>query len=156
MRISLRLRYRACNRAGEANLHSRRIESAAQRRYRSAVRNSAPMGAPARRRGVWLTLLVASALGGCRTGVSGRTGGGAVARLPAGGRVQSNILRGDYAGSATCEGCHAKIYAAWQGSPMHRMTRLPVGDAIRAPFAGETFHFKDDSATLEQKDGVRF
>ena len=99
------------------------------------------------------------ATGGCRTGVSGRVSRGpapSVEAPPAGPRVASNILRGDYAGSARCEGCHAKIYAAWQGSPMHRMTRLPVGDAIQAPFAGETFHFKDDTATLEQKDGVRF
>jgi hypothetical protein len=102
-----------------------------------------------------LTLLVAGLLGACRTGGSGPVTGGPVG-VPAGTRVESNILRADYAGSAACEGCHAKIYAAWQGSPMHQMTRLPTGEAIRAPFAGETFRFKDDVATLEQKDGARF
>jgi predicted CXXCH cytochrome family protein len=39
---------------------------------------------------------------------------------------------------------------------MHEMTRLPGDAVIRAPFAGETFRFKDDAAVLEQKDGVRF
>jgi len=108
-----------------------------------------------------LTLFVATAAGAgaCRTGASGGARPGPVpspAAAPAVARVASNVLRGDYAGSARCEGCHAKIYAAWQGSPMHRMTRLPVGDAIAAPFAGETFRFKDDGATLQQQDGVRF
>ena len=37
---------------------------------------------------------------------------------------------------------------------MHEMTRLPGDAVIRAPFAGETFRFKDDAAVLEQKDGV--
>ena len=38
-----------------------------------------------------------------------------------------------------CARCHAEIHAAWRGSPMHRMTRLPGGAEIRAPFDGATF-----------------
>ncbi len=71
-------------------------------------------------------------------------------------RVRSNILRADYAGSARCAGCHAEITTAWRDAPMHLMTRLPEGARIRAPFDGATFHFKDDTARLTEKDGVRF
>jgi predicted CXXCH cytochrome family protein len=71
-------------------------------------------------------------------------------------RVRSNILRADYAGSARCASCHAEITAAWQGSPMHLMTRTPEGARIRAPFDGTTFRFKDDTARLTKKDGARF
>ena len=39
---------------------------------------------------------------------------------------------------------------------MHLMTRLPESARIRAPFDGATFHFKDDTARLSQKDGARF
>jgi predicted CXXCH cytochrome family protein len=70
--------------------------------------------------------------------------------------VRSNILRADYAGSARCAGCHAEITAAWRGAPMHLMTRLPAGARVRAPFDGRTFRFKDDTARLTEKDGVRF
>jgi hypothetical protein len=70
--------------------------------------------------------------------------------------VRSNILRADYAGSARCAGCHADITAAWRNAPMHLMTRLPAGAHIRAPFDGATFRFKDDTARLTEKDGVRF
>jgi hypothetical protein len=62
------------------------------------------------------------------------------------GRVASNILRADYAGSDSCAGCHADIYKAWRESPMRRMTRVPGGADIHAPFdagggagAGATF-----------------
>jgi predicted CXXCH cytochrome family protein len=84
------------------------------------------------------------------------TGGPAASAVPA--RVRSNMLRADYAGSARCAGCHADIYAAWQVSPMHRMTRVPDTAQIRAPFDGATFHFKDDTARLTQEDkgGARF
>src|SRR5688572_10425885 len=58
----------------------------------------------------------------------------APARVP----VQSNILRADYAGSAVCGDCHEAVYAAWQRSPMHRMTRLDRPGEIRAPFDGAT------------------
>ena len=70
--------------------------------------------------------------------------------------IRSNILRADYAGSAACAGCHADIYAKWAGSPMRKMTRDPLHAVIRAPFAGETFAFKGDQATLFQEHGARF
>ena len=99
----------------------------------------------------------ATALGGCSAsrpvGRAAAAGAPAVA-LPA--RVRSNILRSDYAGSARCASCHAEITTAWQGSPMHLMTRLPEGARIRAPFDGTTFRFKEDSARLTEKDGARF
>jgi predicted CXXCH cytochrome family protein len=79
----------------------------------------------------------------------------------AGAHIRSNILRGDYAGSDSCAGCHAEIYAAWRGSPMHLMTRVPPGAGIHAPFGGgggapSTFRFKDDVARLVERDGARF
>ena len=103
------------------------------------------------------TAIVAVAAGGC--GAQRPAGRAVAAGAPAIGvpaRVRSNILRGDYAGSARCANCHAEITAAWQGSPMHLMTRLPEGAHIRAPFDGTTFRFKDDSARLTEKDGARF
>ena len=89
------------------------------------------------------------------------SGAGTGAGVPRGadgatGRVTSNILRGDYAGSESCATCHAEVFAHWRGSPMHLMTRLPEGAAIRAPFDGAAFRFKDDRAQLTQKDGARF
>jgi predicted CXXCH cytochrome family protein len=91
--------------------------------------------------------------------------GSAVVPVPgAVARVRSNILRDDYAGSESCARCHADIHAAWRASPMHLMTQLPVGAAIRAPFAAEggkaeapsTFRFKDDVARLVERGGERF
>src|SRR4051812_40251073 len=81
--------------------------------------------------------------------VGGGAGGG-------GARIRSNILRGDYAGSASCARCHAEIHAAWRGSPMHLMTRVPPGAQIHAPFDAATFRFKDDTARLVERDGARF
>jgi predicted CXXCH cytochrome family protein len=74
----------------------------------------------------------------------------------ASGVVSSNITRDDYAGSKSCASCHAEIYATWMRAPMHDMTRLPAGLALDAPFDGRTFHFKNDSAILETKNGERF
>jgi hypothetical protein len=104
-----------------------------------------------------LLLLATGLPAACRTGSTPGPGAAAGA-APAGlsMRVRSNILRQDYAGSASCEGCHAPLFAAWRHSPMHEMTRLPAQARIRAPFGGERFRFKDDAATFEQKDGVRF
>ena len=70
--------------------------------------------------------------------------------------TRSNILRADYVGSAACAGCHADLYAKWAGSPMRNMTRDPERAAIRAPFAGETFTFKGDRATLFKEGNARF
>jgi predicted CXXCH cytochrome family protein len=81
---------------------------------------------------------------------------------PSNVHVRSNILRGDYAGSESCKGCHADIHAAWRGSPMRLMTRVPAGAGIHAPFdagKGESssiFRFKDDVARLVERDGQRF
>ncbi len=89
--------------------------------------------------------------------------GGVPAGAGAGAHIRSNILRGDYAGSDSCAGCHADIHAAWRGSPMHLMTRVPAGAGIHAPFGGggvgdapSTFRFKDDAARLVERDGARF
>lgn len=75
-----------------------------------------------------------------------------VARVPIG----SNILRTDYAGSATCGDCHAAIHAAWLQSPMHRMTRPARGDEIRAPFDGSSLRGGADLATMTERDGARY
>jgi hypothetical protein len=68
--------------------------------------------------------------------------------------TRSNILRADYVGSAACASCHADVYAKWSASPMRKMTRDPDQAEIRAPFAGETFDFKGDQATMF-REGAR-
>jgi len=70
-------------------------------------------------------------------------------------RVQSNVTRADYAGSASCEPCHESIYQAWQKSPMHRMTRSAESD-IRAHFDGTQFRLGADRARVEQRGADRF
>ena len=70
--------------------------------------------------------------------------------------VRSNILRADYAGSASCQSCHRSLYADWLGSPMRQMTRTPATAKIRAPFDGRIWRFKDDEARFEQQAGTRF
>ncbi len=69
--------------------------------------------------------------------------------------VRSNVLREDYAGSRACAKCHAAIYADWEKSPMHRMTRVADGADVRAPFDGAVFRFKDDTVHLETRAGAR-
>jgi predicted CXXCH cytochrome family protein len=69
--------------------------------------------------------------------------------------THSNILRADYVGSTACATCHAKVYAKWSASPMRQMTRDPDRATLRAPFAGETFEFKADSATLFREGAAR-
>src|SRR5450432_1078415 len=73
--------------------------------------------------------------------------------------VRSNVERTDYAGSAACIPCHADVSAAWERSPMHRMTR-DVGGVrgveVCAPFDGTTWHFKDDAVVLEKRGNDRF
>ena len=75
--------------------------------------------------------------------------------LTGGGKLQSNVLRADYAGSAACAACHADIYARWQRSPMHNMTRLPERAEIVAPFDNTVFHFKDDRIVLSRSGSER-
>ena len=70
--------------------------------------------------------------------------------------ARSNILRADYAGSASCRTCHSSLYDDWLGSPMRQMTRLPATAKIRAPFDGRTWRFKDDEARFERQAGTRF
>src|SRR5689334_22867156 len=70
--------------------------------------------------------------------------------------VRSNILRADYAGSAVCGDCHAAIHAAWQRSPMHRMTRLGDPGEIAAPFDGGVLRLGADRATMEERAGKRY
>jgi predicted CXXCH cytochrome family protein len=100
---------------------------------------------------------VAALLAACGGSPHARPGRAPVAAGTRGdGYVTSNILRGDYAGSRACEPCHADIYAAWIGSPMHRMTRVPETADVRAPFDGRKFHFKEDEVTLTTDGGSRF
>jgi predicted CXXCH cytochrome family protein len=70
--------------------------------------------------------------------------------------VSSNVERRDYAGSAACVPCHAEIAAAWEHSPMHRMTRDAPGADVQAPFDGTRWHFKDESIVLDRRGGERF
>jgi predicted CXXCH cytochrome family protein len=70
--------------------------------------------------------------------------------------VRSNIVRADYAGSAACGDCHAQIYAAWQRSPMHRMTRVDKPGEIAAPFDGATLRVGRDTATALERGGKRY
>jgi hypothetical protein len=91
---------------------------------------------------------------GCRSPAAGVNAGVVPVR-----ETRSNILRADYVGSAACATCHADIYAKWSASPMRKMTRDPdkVDQAeIRAPFAGETFDFKGDQATMFREGSARF
>jgi len=76
--------------------------------------------------------------------------------VPVPGRVASNVLRADYAGSERCAPCHREIFAAWRDAPMHRMTRVPELTDVRAPFDGRVFRFKDDTARVSADGGARF
>jgi len=98
-----------------------------------------------------------SALANCRAGQAEGPPASSPPPNPAhAGEVQSNILRADYAGSEACADCHAREYAAWLDSPMHRMTRDLQKTQISAPFSGSSFDFKGDSLRLERIDGQRF
>lgn len=70
-------------------------------------------------------------------------------------RVQSNVTRADYVGSAACASCHPSEYTAYMASPMHNMTRRADTAAIRAPF-DSAFRFKDGFVSLEMRDGHRW
>jgi predicted CXXCH cytochrome family protein len=116
----------------------------------------------------WPWFLVAATIGahcGARRAAPSRSGADVAGAASSGAlRMRSNILRGDYAGSDSCAHCHADIHAAWRASPMHLMTRVPAGEAVRihTPFAaadGEppaTIRFKDDTARLYERDGARY
>jgi predicted CXXCH cytochrome family protein len=66
------------------------------------------------------------------------------------------VLRADYIGSQACAGCHASIYEAWLGSPMHRMTRDLASAEVSAPFDGRELTVGADVARLELREGRRF
>ncbi|HEY4181648.1 MAG TPA: cytochrome c3 family protein [Kofleriaceae bacterium] len=70
--------------------------------------------------------------------------------------VASNVLRSDYAGSATCGDCHADIASKWAKSPMHNMTRDAATAVIKAPFDGATLTVGGESAMMFMQDGARF
>lgn len=74
------------------------------------------------------------------------------------GIVTSNVRFEDYAGTKSCAQCHATHVASWLKSPMHNMTRIATDAAteIKGPFDGTVFRLKDDTATLETIDGVRY
>jgi hypothetical protein len=88
--------------------------------------------------------------------------GGASSKLPGShvatpaARALSNVARTDYVGSAACASCHPGESAAWDRSPMHRMTRDAGTTDVRAPFDGTRWHFKDDSVVLEQRGQERW
>ena len=75
---------------------------------------------------------------------------------PPSARATSNILRADYSGSAPCGDCHAKVYEAWERSPMRNMTRDARTATIHAPFDGATFSLGGETATMETVGGARF
>jgi hypothetical protein len=70
--------------------------------------------------------------------------------------VTSNVERKDYAGSAACAPCHADVYERWNKTPMHNMTRAIESAAVKAPFDGRAFAFKDDVATMLTVQGRRY
>jgi predicted CXXCH cytochrome family protein len=102
-----------------------------------------------------LSLGLASWLLGCAADSRPRGGDSRpVASQPQ--KVESNILRADYVGSAACKSCHQEVYERWQRSPMHLMTRDATPANIRAPFDGTTFRVGADSVTLTQRGEHRF
>jgi predicted CXXCH cytochrome family protein len=97
-----------------------------------------------------MAICAASVATACRNPATVAVG---VASVP---QTKSNMLRSDYVGSAACKPCHAGVFDKWLTSPMHKMTRDPAEAEIRAPFAGETFAFKDDRADLFRAGDGRF
>jgi predicted CXXCH cytochrome family protein len=70
--------------------------------------------------------------------------------------ILSNVDRADYAGSTACQPCHSGVVAAWERSPMHRMTRDAPAAESRAPFDGTRWRFKNDTASLDHLGADRF
>jgi predicted CXXCH cytochrome family protein len=101
-------------------------------------------------------LILAAVMAAAGCAASSSPGRRATSASAPAGRLTSNVQRADYAGSASCEPCHADLYASFMRSPMHNMTRVAEGARIEAPFDGTEFHFKDDVARLETKDGKKY
>ena len=97
-----------------------------------------------------MAICAASVAAACRNPATVAVG---VASVP---QTKSNMLRSDYVGSAACRPCHAGVFDKWLTSPMHKMTRDPAEAEIRAPFASETFAFKDDRVDLFRAGDGRF
>ncbi len=110
---------------------------------------------PARNAALLLSLGCA-AIAACRGAGPASPGAARATSAKHEGEVRSNIARADYAGSAACERCHAKEYAAWLASPMHRMTRDLHKTDIHAPFNGASFAFRGDTVHMEQIGAERF
>jgi predicted CXXCH cytochrome family protein len=70
--------------------------------------------------------------------------------------VASNVLRADYAGSKSCEPCHADLYAKWSKSPMRRMTRRLDETQIDARFDGRDITFHDDVIKVIDEGGRKY
>ena len=70
--------------------------------------------------------------------------------------VTSNVLFSDYAGSQACAECHRDIAERFSRSPMHKMTRDAATAEIRAPFTGDVFEFRGDSARMETVGDRRY
>ena len=84
-------------------------------------------------------------------------GGGAPTVAPARPACAATSCARDYAGSARCAGCHADVVRRLEGrSDAPHDAACRRGRASGRPFDGTTFHFKDDTARLTEKDGARF
>lgn len=95
-----------------------------------------------------VVLLVAAACGG-------RTPS-ATAPLSAQPSRTSNVRFADYAGTKSCERCHASYVESWLRAPMHNMTREARSAQVHGPFDGTTFKLRGDTARLETKGADRF
>jgi hypothetical protein len=106
----------------------------------------------------WVTTCLVLALGlACRSTVAPSSPPAATpGNSTAPAAIAGNVARDDYAGSRACAPCHADVVAAWERSPMHRMTRDLPGADVRAPFDGAQFHFKDATAVFERSGAERF
>lgn len=115
----------------------------------ACVRSAAP---GATRATVAIAVLWFAAGCGGRRGAASRTAQASALSVAV---VSGNVERADYAGSEACQPCHEAVYASWERSPMHRMTR--GGEAeVRAPFDGTRWRFKGDDVILERQGKDRF
>jgi predicted CXXCH cytochrome family protein len=105
------------------------------------------------RRSLAIALLL-TVLAGCSR--SPRPPGATASATAVASASHSNVARDDYVGSAACKPCHADVVAAWERSPMHRMTRTARGAEIQAPFDGARWRFKDDAVVMERRGEDRF
>jgi predicted CXXCH cytochrome family protein len=105
---------------------------------------------------VLATALVGGLVAGCGGAPAATVSTAAARAAPLSASVHSNVTRSDYAGSRVCSRCHADIAAAWERSPMHRMTRDARDAEVHAPFDGTRWPFHDDAVVLERHGGERY